>query len=69
MRAKTIKKNMDTIQFESRTEIREIMEIINKYVKQNPAEKKNKILERLICLTLWIWNGKENSSRMADWRE
>lgn len=45
-----MKRNMDTIQFENRTEIRELMEVINKYVKQNPAEKKNKILERFFDL-------------------
>lgn len=45
-----MKKNMDTIQFESRTEIRELMKVIDKYVKQNPAEKQNKILERFYDL-------------------
>lgn len=43
-------KNMDKIQFESRTEIRELMNVVDKYVKQNPVEKKNKILERFFDL-------------------
>lgn len=41
-----MKRNMDTIQFENRSEIHELMEIINKYVKQNPAERKNETLKR-----------------------
>ena len=42
---------MDTIQFETRNEIRELMEVIDKYVKQNPNEKYNKTLERFFdCL-------------------
>lgn len=40
-----MKKDMDCIQFESRREIEEIMQVIDKYVKQNPAEKNNKTLE------------------------
>lgn len=45
-----MKKNMDTIQFESRTEIRKLMEVVDKYVKQNPTEKNNKTLERFFDL-------------------
>lgn len=45
-----MKKNLDTIQFESRAEIRELMKVIDKYVKQNPAEKNNKTLERFFDL-------------------
>lgn len=45
-----MKKNMDRIQFENRSEIREIMEVIDRYVKQNPAEKENKNLERFFDL-------------------
>lgn len=45
-----MKKDMDCIQFESRYEIEEIMQVIDKYVKQNPSEKKNKTLERLFDL-------------------
>ena len=37
--------NMDTIKFEYRAEVQELMKVIDKYVKQNPDEKKNKILE------------------------
>lgn len=45
-----MKKNMDTIQFESRAEIRELMKMINRYLKQNPAEKGNNTLERFFNL-------------------
>lgn len=41
-----MQRNMDTIQFESRREIENLMEVIDKYVSQNPAEKNNKTLER-----------------------
>lgn len=40
-----MKLNMDKIQFEQRYEIQELMNVIDKYVKQNPDEKNNKILE------------------------
>lgn len=45
-----MKKNMDTIQFESRLEIQEIMKVVDKFVKQNPKEKNNKTLERFFNL-------------------
>lgn len=45
-----MKKDMDCIQFESRREIEEIMRVIDKYVKQNPAEKNNKTLEHFFDL-------------------
>lgn len=45
-----MQKNLDTIQFESRYEIQEIMKMIDKYVKQNPEEKNNKTLERFFDL-------------------
>ena len=46
-----MKLNMDTIQFEARYEIRELMEVIDKYVKQNPNEKNNETLKRFFdCL-------------------
>lgn len=41
---------MDTIQFENRTEIRGLMNVIDKYIKQNPKEKKNKTLEQFFNL-------------------
>lgn len=42
---------MDVIRFESRNEVRELEKVIDKYLKQNPAEKKNKTLERFFdCL-------------------
>ncbi len=40
-----MKLNMDKIQFEHRYEIQELRNVIDKYVKQNPDEKNNKILE------------------------
>ena len=45
-----MQKNMDQIQFESHSEIRGLMEVVDKYVKQNPKEKNNKILERFFDL-------------------
>lgn len=45
-----MKKDMDTIKFESRSEIRNLMKVINRYVKQNPEEKENKTLERFFDL-------------------
>lgn len=45
-----MKKDMDKIQFEYRYEIQELMKVIDKYVKQNPAEKENKTLERFFDL-------------------
>lgn len=45
-----MKKNMDAIQFESRTEIADLMKAINKYIKQNPTDTQNKTLERFFDL-------------------
>ena len=45
-----MQRNMDTIQFETRNEINELMKAIDKYVKQNPKEKQNKILVRFFDL-------------------
>ena len=44
------KKEMDKIQFEYRYEVQELIKVIDKYVKQNPAEKENKTLERFFDL-------------------
>lgn len=38
-------KNLDTIKFEYRYELQELIRVIDKYVKQNPEEKNNKILK------------------------
>lgn len=43
-------KDMDKIQFENRTEIAELMKVIDKYIKQIPAEKQNKTVERFFAL-------------------
>lgn len=45
-----MEKDMDKIQFESRSEIENILEAISKYVKQNPKEKKNEDLKRFYSL-------------------
>lgn len=45
-----MEKDMDTITFESRSEIQELMKVIDRYVKQNPEEKENTILERFFDL-------------------
>ena len=36
--------------FEYRYEVQELMKVIDKYVKQNPAEKENKTVERFFDL-------------------
>lgn len=43
-------KNLDTIQFEYRYEVQELMKVIDNYIKQNPSEKENKTLERFFDL-------------------
>ena len=45
-----MKRDMDSIQFESRTEIQALMEAIAVYVKQNPKEKQNEVLKRFFSL-------------------
>lgn len=45
-----MKRNMDTIQFEHRKEVEEIINVISKYVKQNPEEKNNETLKKLYSL-------------------
>lgn len=41
---------MDSIRFESRTEIVDLMKVIDKYIKQNLAETQNKTAERFFDL-------------------
>lgn len=41
---------MDKIQFESRREIQELMQVVDTYVKQNPKEKENETLKRFFDL-------------------
>lgn len=43
-------RELQQIQFEYRYEVQELMKVIDKYVKQNPAEKENKTLERFFDL-------------------
>lgn len=43
-------KDMDKIQFESRTEIVDLMKVIDKYIKQNPLETQNKTAEKFFAL-------------------
>lgn len=45
-----MKKDIDKIQFESRSEIQNVMDVINKYVEQNPKEKRNETIARLYDL-------------------
>lgn len=41
-----MKRNLDTLQIESRTEIGELMKMTSKYVEQNPAEQDNHTIKR-----------------------
>jgi len=45
-----MKRHNDTIQFDSRAEVGEVLHAIGKYLEQNPKEKKNKTLERFYRL-------------------
>lgn len=45
-----MKRQLDTIQFETRTEVSEVLNVIAKYVKEHPAEKDNKTLRELYNL-------------------
>ena len=63
-----MKKEMDKIQFEYRYEVQELMKVIDKYVKQNPAEKENKTLERffdLLDVMDMEWYGHEQDKTKA----
>ena len=63
-----MKKEMDKIQFEYRYEVQELMKVIDKYVKQNPAEKENKTLERffdLLDVMDMEWLGYEQDKTKA----
>lgn len=43
-------RELASIEFESRAEVRELMRVIDEYVKQNPKEKENATLERFFDL-------------------
>lgn len=43
-------RELASIEFESRAEVRELMRVIDEYVKQNPKEKENATLERFHSL-------------------
>ena len=45
-----MKAGNDTIQFEYKSEIREVMMMVDKYISQNPKEKENKTIERFFDL-------------------
>ena len=45
-----MKRTLDTIQFEHKEELEELLKVINKYVKQNPEEKQNEILKKFFYL-------------------
>ena len=42
-----MRKEMDTIQFESRAELSELLRMIEKYMEQNPKEKDNQTVMQL----------------------
>lgn len=43
-------RELASIEFESRAEVRELMRVIDEYEKQNPKEKENATLERFFDL-------------------
>ena len=43
---KKMKQDMDKIQFEERSEIRELMKMVEIYTEQNPEEKENETISR-----------------------
>ena len=43
-------KHMDSIQFESRGELGELLRVVETYIKQNPKEKDNETLKRFYNL-------------------
>lgn len=45
-----MKRDMDTIKFDERYEVEELINVIAKYVNQNPSEKENKTLKRFYDL-------------------
>lgn len=45
-----MKRNLDTITFDDKAEVQEIIKMIDKYVRQNPKEKQNKVLEKFFRL-------------------
>lgn len=45
-----MKKDMDTIQFESRAEVGEIIRVLEKYVDAYPKEKDNRVIKELYNL-------------------
>lgn len=45
-----MKKNLDTIQFESRAEVGELMKVLEKYVDAYPKEKDNMTVKELYNL-------------------
>lgn len=45
-----MERRMDTIKFENRREVQELIKMIDKYMKQNPKKKENKTLERFFDL-------------------
>ena len=45
-----MRKNMDTIQFESRAEVGELIKVLEKYVDAYPKEKDNQTVKELYNL-------------------
>lgn len=53
-----MRRNMDTIQFERRAEIQEMIKVIDKYIEENPKEKDNKTLNEfynLLDVMYMVW--------------
>ena len=48
--AAVLKEVNDNMAMEELQQVQELMKVIDKYVKQNPAEKENKTLERFFDL-------------------
>lgn len=45
-----MKKNLDTIKFESRSELQSLIKVVDKYVAQNPKEKESEDLKHFFDL-------------------
>lgn len=45
-----MKRTMATIKFDYRYEVQELMKMIDKFIKQNPSERNNKVLENFFDL-------------------
>ena len=61
-----MKKDMDTIQFESRLELGELIKMIEKYVDAYPKKRTTPQSRSFtICLMSWKWSGKKRPSCLS----